>query len=485
MDNTTFGAAVAVAKKALTDPTVIEGAVSDWLDDHPEATTTVQDGSITKAKLDASLQGTVDDVGDLKTQIEEMPEIKDSTESGIDLDISDPDGNVILRLKDGHIQTLNFNSNPNANSITVAASGADYTSIREAIEAAETAGASNDNPYTIKIAPGNYDVLSYFTAEEIAESDFKGLFVTDGIMLEGMGIAPDNVVLYAEMNTETYNETKRNSVSTLNFHGNVALKNLTVRSKNIRYSVHDDTGFQSAGKKIRVIENCRFFADFTTSGGYGNISYGAGTDGNKVFVFRDCDFGDLVHIHTNAGSKSNIVIMENCRGFGFTANDYASSVDNYYYVNNSVFNWINTGKATGWTTQHIVWRGNIKGAMVGGWEGMRYEFGDCMRYQHSPVTNYPRAVAMETTGRYRLKTTSSADSVIGVLLFYDSTNDYAVVQHGGWLCAEIIGLANPTVGQYLVVGSGGALTLESSDTNAIGKVVCTNNAGQHFIKLFI
>lgn len=33
------------------DPEVIEQAVMDWLDDHPEATTTVQDGSITEAKL--------------------------------------------------------------------------------------------------------------------------------------------------------------------------------------------------------------------------------------------------------------------------------------------------------------------------------------------------------------------------------------------------------------------------------------------------
>lgn len=33
------------------DPAVIEAAVRDWLDDHPEATTTVADGSITTAKF--------------------------------------------------------------------------------------------------------------------------------------------------------------------------------------------------------------------------------------------------------------------------------------------------------------------------------------------------------------------------------------------------------------------------------------------------
>ena len=46
-DPVTLGAAVQLAK----DPATIKASVEDWLDDHPEATTTVEDGSITKAKL--------------------------------------------------------------------------------------------------------------------------------------------------------------------------------------------------------------------------------------------------------------------------------------------------------------------------------------------------------------------------------------------------------------------------------------------------
>lgn len=59
--------------KALTDPAdpaVITEAVEGWLDDHPEASTTVEDGSITKAKLDSNLAGAIDDVGDLKIAID-------------------------------------------------------------------------------------------------------------------------------------------------------------------------------------------------------------------------------------------------------------------------------------------------------------------------------------------------------------------------------------------------------------------------------
>ena len=47
----------------------VEAAVTDWLDEHPEATTTVEDGAITYAKLDSNLKGTVDDVGELKSEL--------------------------------------------------------------------------------------------------------------------------------------------------------------------------------------------------------------------------------------------------------------------------------------------------------------------------------------------------------------------------------------------------------------------------------
>ena len=52
------------------DPATIEQAVADWLDDHPEATTTVQDGAISYSKLDATLKGKVDDVDELKNALQ-------------------------------------------------------------------------------------------------------------------------------------------------------------------------------------------------------------------------------------------------------------------------------------------------------------------------------------------------------------------------------------------------------------------------------
>lgn len=43
----------------------VQEAVSNWLDDHPEATTTVEDGSITVPKFNASCSITTAQIDDL------------------------------------------------------------------------------------------------------------------------------------------------------------------------------------------------------------------------------------------------------------------------------------------------------------------------------------------------------------------------------------------------------------------------------------
>lgn len=53
----------------------ITAAVDAWLDAHPEATTTVQDGAITRAKLDADLKEKTDAVPGLKSAIQQTAEV--------------------------------------------------------------------------------------------------------------------------------------------------------------------------------------------------------------------------------------------------------------------------------------------------------------------------------------------------------------------------------------------------------------------------
>lgn len=81
--------------------------ISDGQDADPTAliddTSTAQNRTWSAKKLDEEKQS-------LKTEINSRSEIKDSTKTGVDLDVSDEDGNVLLRLKDGHIQTKSFRS---------------------------------------------------------------------------------------------------------------------------------------------------------------------------------------------------------------------------------------------------------------------------------------------------------------------------------------------------------------------------------------
>lgn len=78
---TTVGLIKALAPKP--DPADIKQSVEDWLDDHPEATTTVEDGAITKAKLNANLQGTVDDVDALKSAIDSIEPTVESLDNTV------------------------------------------------------------------------------------------------------------------------------------------------------------------------------------------------------------------------------------------------------------------------------------------------------------------------------------------------------------------------------------------------------------------
>ena len=93
------------------DPQVIEQAVTDWLDDHPEATTTVQDGSITEAKLAQDVLTQLGEIDGLKEAIaNEVPQIKSTDADNDVFDIADPSGNVVARFENGYIKTQKFDS---------------------------------------------------------------------------------------------------------------------------------------------------------------------------------------------------------------------------------------------------------------------------------------------------------------------------------------------------------------------------------------
>lgn len=120
--------------------------------------------SISGDAADAKVTG--DEISGLKNALTQLPEIKESDAEGVDLDLADPNGNVIARFEDGHIKTkefdsselgdllddkqdiLTFDSTPTSASNNPVTSGGVYTALEDkqdvlSFDSAPTSGSTN------------------------------------------------------------------------------------------------------------------------------------------------------------------------------------------------------------------------------------------------------------------------------------------------------------------------------------------------------
>ena len=68
------------------------------------------DATLTQSGEAADAQAAGNAIRGLNSDLNKAPKLMDSTSPGIDMDVTDSSGNVIMRLKDGHIKTKNFDS---------------------------------------------------------------------------------------------------------------------------------------------------------------------------------------------------------------------------------------------------------------------------------------------------------------------------------------------------------------------------------------
>ena len=566
------------------DPEVIEQAVSDWLDDHPEATTTVQDGSITEAKLAQDVLADLAEIDGIKSAI---TPVQNSSASGVDFDLADENGNVLLRMEGGNIRTKKFNSDngvyekqfaytstagtetlsrffpagtrlafhlTNAgshdgdtiasqtvtykytdasgsshticsdygynfpeytlpydavsvsvqypNNLTWGANatlsfkvysigsfqkmpvvlevgtGKQYTNLRTALEYA-SARADAMNPYEVRLFPGTYDTLSYYTAEEIAASGFVGLSVTNGVSLIGIG-QKSEIILTATMNTTTYTTEKRNDVSTLNAVGNMEVKNMTILAENIRYAVHDDTGVMGHQINDHIYENVTFHGTNLTSSNDGERSFGAGGGDMKRIIMRNCDFSDNMVIHTSESMVHEFTVyLENCRSRLMNFSDYNSGKDVYFYLNNCDVAKIYFGKS-GTHDQYLHLEGTgTDNAIIFCPSGYVYALGGVKKFEGSNVSA-GKGVKLSADA----KTVSAADSLsslygisLGVL------DGVTYVQTEGWINSNTLGLSSLSVGDYLTVNTSTGAVEVGTSSNAIAQVKCVDSGGVAYAKL--
>lgn len=479
------------------DPEVIEQAVQDWLDEHPEATTTVQDGSITEAKLAQDVLADLAEIEELKEAIVPMPTTDDSTATGVDLDVSDEDGNVLLRMKDGHIQTKNFNSVKVApHIITLKPSGGDFSTLSAAL-ASITDADSETNPYEIHVYPGTYNTLEGYTEEQIQSADigggytddsFVGAKLTDGISLIGIG-DPTQIILTATLSND-YSSAVRGNISTLNTQGTCSVKNVTIRAQRIRYCVHDDFG--STKQYTRIVENC-IFEGLGTSMSYNPATtWGAGiASPGMVAYFKNCDFGYKVGYHTRTGMTGNsLLIFENCRGLQIRIGDQANEADaahHTFIISGCDFNSVNISRSSA-TTPHVTVMGaNNRDAMMFAPVADNPMVSGLMKTKASSVaigTLVNVSAGEMTSGDSGITAVAASgiDSALGVLVFRDTLYDY--IQTDGYINAKRLSLSGLSVGDYITVDSSMKLTATSATaSNAVGVVKYTDTDGNAQIML--
>lgn len=427
------------------------------------------------------------------------PEIRTSTETGIDLDIADASGNVLMRLQDGHIKTENFDSSVYAQEkvVTVKKDGTgDFTTLRGAIDS--ITDASRDNPYRIEIYPGTYNVMDDYTEAEIREADvpeyhqgFAGPMLGDGVSLVGVGCR-DDIVIYGTLDPNTYNSTIRGNISTLNTAGTMRLENLTIVCYRLRYCVHDDFYAPNNTETYdRVVKNCRFDMQRNVNAASDDSivlpnAYGAGMNGKGMNAyFENCDFSTGLGIHTS-GSNSAFptrTIVQNCRGYAFRPNDRdETSVHFEFIVNNCDFDIVRYGHYTDPTNQvfYISGSGNNK-TMLNCSATDEINIGD--RTRHKNTMNLPVLTMVKRNGSTYEMTTDKAIAC-GIIVLI--TDEYTYIQRGGFINSNILGISNLTVGDYITVNSSGVLTTTgASASNAVGIVTDVDEYGVAYMKMLV
>ena len=234
-----------------------------------------------------------------------------------------------------YILSANLDIVKPSNTIVVNPDGTgDFTNLRAAIESTNTT-----DTFVIEIAEGTYDVFADYTEEEINAADyvssnmdsFCGLMVNGNITLKGVGLK-ENTIIKGELDPNTYAYSIREQISTLNLQGNIKLENLTVTSKYIRYSVHDD--FTKTDTETTCV-NCDFIQYVNSAQNGQNNAYGMGTRSGKITNFENCYFNPRFYEHTNHSfTKPSITTLKNCIATeSFNVQDMGSGQKDKVYFN--------------------------------------------------------------------------------------------------------------------------------------------------------
>lgn len=334
--------------------------------------------------------------------------------------------------------------------------------------------ATKEYPYNVYIPEGEYNTLSWFTADEQAENDFVGFFVPDYITLIGMG-SRENVIFTASF------ASRNKLVSVINLAGTSGLKNLTVIGTMTRYGVHDDFAyrFNSDETYERNVENCHFKAIDC----YYQNSYGSGYKNGCKAVFKNCKF------------ESN---AQKC--FGWHSGNYSGTIagdftyENCEFVSRSIPSLCFGGMVSGLTHKiHLIGCKfqslEMREELTNSGSGLDFDidgYGNTKNFIENVTvtdgknyfTKFTDTVLIATcagtvtkgdllyrSGAYfaKIGKSMSVNRVCGIALEDGTNNNPLHVKTGGIVPISLLGLESVSVGNLIGVSNGVATVIASGD----------------------
>lgn len=263
-------------------------------------TTPAANKVFSSAKVDEELT-------DVKTAIQGKPDIKDSDATGVDLDITDPSGNVIVRLKNGHVQTKNFDSSHMTETLFDDAENTDLDMTDE------------EGHVLARFADGHFKTKNFNSKDVIALENVifpeKGTSVTVSNVTDLLDEIENGTTEIIYLENGTYNllnvevnrkvqiigksrtrvllvsdgtEDQEHDVTAkhgIRFNYGGALKNLTFSVNDVKYVMHQDEIYREYDL---AIENCTFKRYDDSCGYYFFI--GCGCLGKQNITVKNCSF---------------------------------------------------------------------------------------------------------------------------------------------------------------------------------------------------
>lgn len=201
------------------------------------------------------------------------------------------------------------------NEYTIKKSAGDFSTLTEAIKALGSGSA--DNPITLYIHSGEYDVLqelggdNFLSEVENNGSERQGIEVPDYVNIIGVG----DVRLKMDVPDSKTTRNTSSRISVLNVWRHNTIKNIKITVRNTRYAVHDETNNQYANNDMRYID-CYFEHLGNKSGVWGSTqAYAAGMGSGGSYLFDNCTFKSNAlpfSMHDNFNVESNRVKITKC-----------------------------------------------------------------------------------------------------------------------------------------------------------------------------